>query len=58
MGNQERIDWVMIAAFEHRIRVNLAGRIGSFYEAARKRFEAAGLTGDGRVVHGHLPQRR
>jgi biotin carboxylase len=41
--NQERIDWVIETALEHRIQVILAGRIGSQYEAARERFEAAGL---------------
>lgn len=43
MDNQERIDWVIATALEHRIKVILAGRIGSFYEAARARFDSAGL---------------
>lgn len=43
LDNEERIDWVIATALEHGIKVILAGRIGSFYEVARDRFEAAGL---------------
>ncbi|MPQ82862.1 carboxylate--amine ligase [Pseudomonas sp. MAFF 730085] len=39
----ERIDWVLETAVEQRIKVVLAGRTGSQYEAARSRFEAAGV---------------
>lgn len=41
--NAERIDWIISTAREHDIKVILAGRIGSIYEAVRERFEAAGL---------------
>jgi predicted ATP-grasp superfamily ATP-dependent carboligase len=43
LDNEERIDWVIATALEHGIKVILDGRIGSFYEVARDRFEAAGL---------------
>lgn len=41
--NQERIDWVIETALTHKIKVILAGRVGSVFEAQRRRFEAAGL---------------
>ncbi|KOY03742.1 ATP-grasp domain-containing protein [Pseudomonas nunensis] len=43
LDNETRIDWVIATALEHGIKVILAGRIGSYYEAARERFDAAGL---------------
>ncbi|MBU6956574.1 ATP-grasp domain-containing protein [Pseudomonas sp. CVAP len=43
LDNEARIDWVIATALEHGIKVILAGRIGSFYEAVRERFDAAGL---------------
>ncbi|WP_213938477.1 ATP-grasp domain-containing protein [Pseudomonas sp. dw_612] len=43
LDNETRIDWVIATALEHGIKVILAGRIGSYYEAARERFAAAGL---------------
>lgn len=42
-GNQERIDWVIETALTHEIKVILAGRVGSVFEAQRRRFEDAGL---------------
>jgi hypothetical protein len=39
----ERIDWVLATATKYGIRVIVAGRAGSLFEAARNRFEAAGL---------------
>lgn len=41
--NQERIEWVIAKAQAHNIKVILAGRVGSVFEIARSRFQAAGL---------------
>ncbi len=41
--NQERIDWVLDTAMAHGIKVILAGRAGSVFEAQRHRFVEAGL---------------
>ncbi len=41
--NQERVDWVLATAKDNGIKVILAGRSGSVFEAARERFEAQGL---------------
>ncbi|HHX6290485.1 ATP-grasp domain-containing protein (plasmid) [Pseudomonas nitroreducens] len=41
--NQERIDWVLDVAITNGIKVILAGRVGSVFEAQRHRFEAEGL---------------
>ncbi|OBY48925.1 ATP-grasp domain-containing protein [Pseudomonas sp. AU12215] len=41
--NQERIDWVLDTAVTNGIKVILAGRVGSVFEAQRQRFVDAGL---------------
>lgn len=51
--NQERIGWVIETAMTEGIKVILAGRAGSLFEAQRHRFEAAGLV----LVTGGLSMR-
>lgn len=43
-NNQERIGWVIETALEYQIALVVAGRAGSFYEAARERFDAVGIS--------------
>ncbi|MBX8576078.1 ATP-grasp domain-containing protein [Pseudomonas cichorii] len=42
-NNAERIDWVLETARELGVKVIIAGRVGSFYEAHRERFVAEGF---------------
>ncbi|MEN1834865.1 ATP-grasp domain-containing protein [Pseudomonas lijiangensis] len=42
-NNAERIDWVLETARELGVKVVVAGRVGSFYEAHRERFVAEGF---------------
>ncbi|MBX8602619.1 ATP-grasp domain-containing protein [Pseudomonas cichorii] len=42
-NNAERIDWVLETAREQGVKVIIAGRVGSFYEAHRERFVAEGF---------------
>ncbi|MCV4265880.1 ATP-grasp domain-containing protein [Pseudomonas capsici] len=42
-NNAERIDWVIQTARELGVKVIIAGRVGSFYEAHRERFVAEGF---------------
>ncbi len=43
VDNDERIDWVLQTARSLGVKIIVAGRIGSFYEAQRARFVAEGL---------------